>query len=60
MVKYQFSWTDDETELLLNTTVEYKTEKIANGTNWESVRSKYGDIRKRSCPVKSRSVQLFW
>ena len=54
--KNQFSWTDDETELLLNTTLEYKTEKIANGTNWESVRSKYGDIWKQSCPVESRNV----
>ena len=25
----QFSWTDDETEPLLNTTLQYKTEKIA-------------------------------
>ena len=28
MAKDQFSWTDNETELLLNTTSEYKTEKL--------------------------------
>ena len=44
--KDQFSWTDDETEILFNTTLEYKPEKIANGTNCESIQSKYKDIWK--------------
>ena len=44
-----FSWTDDEAELLLNITLEYKTEKIADCIDWESVRSKYADIRDRNC-----------
>jgi hypothetical protein len=45
--KEQFSWTDDETQLLLSVTLEYKTDQIADGADWESIRSKYGDIWKR-------------
>ena len=45
--KEQFSWTDDEAELLLNVTLEYKTEKIVNCEDWESIRSKYADIWER-------------
>ena len=37
-------WTDDETELLLNVTLEYKAAKAAENEDWESVRSKYQDI----------------
>ena len=37
---------DDETELLLNLTVEYKTENSAESINWESIQSKYSDIHK--------------
>ena len=48
MAKHEhFSWTDDEAELLLNITLEYKTEKSAECIDWESVRSKYADIRDR-------------
>lgn len=42
--KADFVWTDDEAELLLNVTHEYKVQQLAEGTCWESVRSKYGDI----------------
>ena len=40
----EFQWTDDEVELLLNVTYEYKTSKAAESTDWESVKSKYSDI----------------
>lgn len=38
------TWTDDEVELLLRVTQEYKTAKAAENVNWESVQSKYSDI----------------
>ena len=40
----EFSWTDEETELLLAAALEYKTEKAASGVDWESVRTKHEDI----------------
>jgi len=40
-------WTDDESELLLNVTLEYKVAKAAENVDWESVRSKYQDILDR-------------
>ena len=55
--KEQFSWTDDETELLLNITLDYKTEKIANGIDWESIRSKYGDIWERFSAELARMIE---
>ena len=42
--KEQSSWTDNEQNLF---TLDYKTEKIANGIDWESIRDKYGDIWER-------------
>ena len=40
----EFSWTDEETELLLAVALKYKTEKAASGVDWESVRTKREDI----------------
>lgn len=40
----EFTWTDDEAVLLLNVTHEYKIKQLTDGTCWESVRSKYGNI----------------
>lgn len=40
----EFKWSDDEAELLLTVTQNYKVTKIAEGTDWESVKSKYADI----------------
>lgn len=40
----EFQWTDEEAELLLNVTYEYKVKKSAESIDWESVRSKYDDI----------------
>ena len=42
-----FKWTDDEAELLLKVTRDYKVLKAAEGVDWESVQSKYSDILKR-------------
>ena len=40
----EFQWSDDEAELLLTVTHEYKVKKVAEGIDWESVKSKYSDI----------------
>ena len=42
--KKEFIWSDDEVELLLNIANDYKASKAAESVNWESVKSKYGDI----------------
>ena len=39
-----FKWSDDLSKLLLEVTLEYKTNQISKGTDWESVVSKYSDI----------------
>ena len=39
-----FIWSDDEVELLLNITNDYKASKAAESMDWESVKSKYSDI----------------
>ncbi|XP_028826763.1 uncharacterized protein LOC114785144 [Denticeps clupeoides] len=39
-----FVWSDDEVELLLHVTLDYKTKKFDDGVDWESCPSKYGDI----------------
>ena len=42
-----FSWTDDEVELLLKVTNEYKVSKAAENVDRESVHKKYSDILDR-------------
>ena len=39
-----FVWSDDEVELLLKVTHDYKVKKAAEIVDWESVKSKYSDI----------------
>ena len=39
-----YKWTDDEVELLLTVTKEYKTKQIAKSIDWESCFDKYGEI----------------
>lgn len=39
-----FVWTDDEVELLLKITEEYKVSQTAVNVDWESCQSKYADI----------------
>ena len=41
-----FVWADDESELLLNITEHYKVHQLADGTAWESMKTKYDDILK--------------
>ena len=41
-----FVWTDDEVQLLLEVTNDYKVSKAAKIINWESCQSKYTDILK--------------
>lgn len=40
-------WTDDEVELLLKVTLDYKAAMTVQNVDWESVQSKYGDIFSR-------------
>ena len=42
--KFDFKWTDNEAELPLNVTHNYKVSKITENVDWESVKSKYDDI----------------
>ena len=42
-----FTWTDDETELLLSISADYRTQNIAEGLDWESIKNKYSDIAER-------------
>lgn len=39
-----FVWTDDEVELLLRVTLEYKSTKLTENVDWETCVSKYSDI----------------
>ena len=39
-----YKWTDDEVELLLTVTKEYKTKQIAKSIDWEFCVDKYGEI----------------
>ena len=36
-VRDNFVWEDDEVELLLTCTADYKSRKLAEGTDWESI-----------------------
>ena len=40
----RFTWTEDEVELLLKVTKEYKVSLTAEGVDWESVQGKYSNI----------------
>ena len=39
-----YKWTDDEVELLLTVTKEYRMKQIAKSIDWESCVDKYGEI----------------
>ena len=54
--KVQFSWTEEETALLLKVVADYKVSKLSGGQDWETVRTKYDDITSRfqaSYPVET-------
>ena len=40
-----FTWTDEEVSLLLQIATAYKNEKINEGKDWESIKSRYEDIQ---------------
>ncbi|KAL2095637.1 hypothetical protein ACEWY4_007785 [Coilia grayii] len=42
-----FAWMDDEVELLLRVTSEYKSQKALESVDWETCVTKYGDILRR-------------
>ncbi|XP_021175159.2 uncharacterized protein LOC105930431 isoform X2 [Fundulus heteroclitus] len=42
--KGTFVWTDEEVELLLRATLDYKSRKAQDSVDWESCKSKYSDI----------------
>ena len=42
-----FTWTDDESSLLLSITADYRAQKLLEGIDWESVQAKYSDIAGR-------------
>ena len=59
--KKECTWTNDEAELLLNVTHDYKIKHLTDGTCWESVRLKYGDILdlyKKELPRNEEEAQL--
>lgn len=39
-----FTWTDEETALLLKVAISYKTQKTTEGKDWESVKTRYDDL----------------
>lgn len=42
--KETFVWTDDEVELLLGVTLDYKATRLQENVDWESCQTKYSDI----------------
>ena len=42
-----FKWTEEEEALLLKVIHDYKTSKLMGGQDWETVRSKYEDIKEK-------------
>jgi hypothetical protein len=41
-----FTWTDEEQSMLLHVTASYKTDKATEGVDWESIRTRYEDLKK--------------
>ena len=52
--KVDFSWTDDEIQLLLESAVAYKSQMEYQGLAWEGVRSKYDKIKDNGGKVPQR------
>ena len=44
MAEKVFSWTEEETALLLKVALEYKTAELAEGKDWQTIRAKYEDL----------------
>jgi len=41
-----FTWSDEEINLLLHVVIDYKAGKAGEGVDWETVRSKYAYVTK--------------
>jgi hypothetical protein len=41
-----FAWSDDDIEVMIQASIDYKSKKEYEGLDWESVRTKYDDISK--------------
>ena len=48
-VSYDYDWTDDEIQLLLEIFFDFKAESDYEGVNWESKRTKYQQIKSKFC-----------
>ncbi len=56
--KNNFSWTDEESALLLQIIIDYKSNKTALGLDWETIKSKYEDICERMISIISSTIIL--
>ena len=39
--KTNFIWTDEETALLVQVVIDYKTSQAVDGKDWETIKNKY-------------------
>ena len=47
--KIDFTWRDDEVQLLMEAALELKSQSDYDGINWESKRNKYDQIKDTIC-----------
>ena len=52
-----FTWPDEEINLLLHVVIDYKAGKVGEGVDWETVRRKYEDVAKM-CIAKAQLIRL--
>ena len=48
-----FTWCDEEINLLVHVVMDYKSGKAGEGVDWEAIRSKYENLTKmflKKCP----------
>ena len=55
-----FVWTDDEVQLLLEVTNDYKVSTAAKNIDWESCQSKYTDILESSLFALTSASKSFY
>jgi len=46
VVVKNFTWSDEEINLLLHVVIDYTVGKAGEGVDWETIRSKYEDVTK--------------
>ena len=54
-----FQWTEEETALSLKVIHDYKTAKVMSGRDWETVRSKYHDLKDTFISNYPNSTDVF-